>query len=271
MRLSELLNSWTEDDGGPVAVALHREWADPEVVAHFTIDGEPQSKARARVAVRNGKPHGYSPESNRRAEQLIGWQFRQAGGRGPVADATFGVFAAFFCGTRQRRDVDNMLKLILDGLNKIAWADDSQVTEVSGRLLRGVPKDAARTEVIVYHTVTSMTGGLMETKPCEQCGTPIRIYNSTRHVRFCSPACAGKAKRTAPVSRCPVCGGDFLTRGSPRRVHCSRECDQKARTVTRNCAQCGTEITSARSLDRKFCSTDCYSTWSRGRPRGERA
>ena len=33
----------------------------------------------------------------------------------------------------QRPDVDNLIKTVLDGLNGIAWADDAQVIEVSGR------------------------------------------------------------------------------------------------------------------------------------------
>jgi Holliday junction resolvase RusA-like endonuclease/endogenous inhibitor of DNA gyrase (YacG/DUF329 family) len=270
MKLSELLDSWAESDGGPVAVALHREWADPEVVAHFTVVGEPQSKARARASFKNGKATAYTPRQTRAAEQEIAWRFRAAGGRGPDGDSTFGVFAAFFCGTRQRRDVDNMLKLILDGLNKIAWRDDSQVTEVSGRLVRGLPKDDARSEVIIYKTVTSLTGGLTATKPCEICGTAIRIYGSTAKIRFCSPQCAGKAKRVHQEAVCPGCGESFLTRGA-RRVYCSRECDKAARTVTTRCNQCDVEIITPRSWTRKFCSPQCTGEWRRGRKREDRA
>jgi Holliday junction resolvase RusA-like endonuclease len=42
-----------------------------------------------------------------------------------------------------------MLKLVLDGLNKVAWADDVQVTEVSARKALALPGQA-RTEVAVY-------------------------------------------------------------------------------------------------------------------------
>lgn len=271
MKLDDLLRTWSEDlDGGPVAVALHREWANPEVVAHFTIIGEPQSKSRARVTSRNGKVHAYTPRQTELAEDAVAWQFKAAGGRGPDGAKTFGVFAVFLCGTRQRRDVDNMLKLILDGLNKIAWADDSQVTEVSGRLTRGVPKDEARTEVIVYETVTAMAGGLQATKPCEHCGTPIRIYPSTSGIRFCSGTCAGQAKRIHPDVACAGCGRTF-TPNSGARTTCSRECDRGVRTTTRSCAHCGATITSPRSWDRKFCGRACFNAWGKGKPRGTRA
>ena len=33
----------------------------------------------------------------------------------------------------QRPDVDNLIKTVLDGLNGIAWKDDAQVIEVTGR------------------------------------------------------------------------------------------------------------------------------------------
>lgn len=272
MRLDDLLQFWAEeDDGGPVAVALHREWANPEVVAYFSIPGEPRSKARARVVQRNGRSHTYTPRETVIAERIVATYFRAAGGRGPRAEVTFGVFAAFFCGTRQRRDVDNMLKMVLDGLNKVAWADDAQVTEVSGRLVRGVGKDEARTEIIVYETLTAWAGGLKQTKPCENCGGDVRIYDSTAHTRYCSRRCAGEAKRLYGEITCDVCGTKFLPRGGNNRIRCSRECDQIARTRTVRCRSCDKEITAPRSLNRKFCSPQCTAAWRKGRPRHAKA
>ncbi|MCW2898779.1 MAG: RusA family crossover junction endodeoxyribonuclease, partial [Streptosporangiaceae bacterium] len=76
-----------------------------------------------------------------------------APGHKPNSEHTYGVTALFVSGTRHRRDVDNMLKLILDGLNKVAWADDDQVVEVSGRkTYEPLSRDHARTEVVVYRT-----------------------------------------------------------------------------------------------------------------------
>lgn len=273
MRLETLLQRWTdEEDGGPVAVALHRDIWNPEVTAHFTIDGEPQSKARARVTFKSGKATAYTPRQTQAAEETVAWTFRQAGGRGPDGAKTFGVFAVFFCGTRQRRDVDNMLKLLLDGLNKVAWVDDSQVTEVSARLVRGVPTEDARSEVIVYETNALQAGGLTETKPCEQCRKPIRIYPSTSHTRFCSNACAGAAKRMYPDVPCLHCGEMFMPRGGGlNRRFCSAECSKAARTVTRDCRHCGATLTSPQSWNRKFCGPQCHGAWRRGKPREARA
>jgi Holliday junction resolvase RusA-like endonuclease len=41
-----------------------------------------------------------------------------------------------------------MAKLILDALNKVAWADDHQIDELI--LWRGRDKDDPRTEVLIY-------------------------------------------------------------------------------------------------------------------------
>ena len=154
--LAELADS---EGDGTFMFGLLREAIDVRVVARFTIDGEPASKSRARWSPKTGRL--YTPDGTRVAERQVAWTFRQAApSHTPKPTDSYGVLAGFFCGTGQRRDVDNMLKLVLDGLNKIAWVDDSQVTEVSGRLQRF--NSQPRTEVVVYRTVTSA----VPTKPC---------------------------------------------------------------------------------------------------------
>ncbi|MGH7743326.1 MAG: RusA family crossover junction endodeoxyribonuclease [Candidatus Dormibacteria bacterium] len=136
---------------------LELETLNPEVVASFTIDGEPRSKERPRWnPTRSTQP--YTPEKTVKAEKEIGWLFRKAAGPFPVSSTdTFGVFAVFLCGTKRRQDTDNMLKLVLDGLNGVAWKDDMQVTESPARLVRGVLQ--ARTEVLVYRTAGCVSKG----------------------------------------------------------------------------------------------------------------
>lgn len=120
------------------------------IVAAFTVHGEPVSKARPRFNHRGSKSHAYTPELTKAAESKVAAAFlEQTHRRGTDPDITYGISAHFFNGTRQRRDVDNMLKLVLDGLNKVAFPDDVQVTEVIGRK-SFVSKYEARTEVIVY-------------------------------------------------------------------------------------------------------------------------
>lgn len=116
------------------------------VVAQFTVGGEPVSKARARV----GKHGTYTPEKTAAAEEKIGWEFRRAvGPHEPDAEHLYAVTAAFYSATRRRRDVDNMLKLVLDAMNKVAWKDDAQVVEIAARKAICVAGDA-RTEITLY-------------------------------------------------------------------------------------------------------------------------
>lgn len=118
-----------------------------DVIARFTITGEPRSKARPRLG-RGGNV--YTPAETVAAEQAVGYSFlRAARGFKPNATDSYRLVCTFFHGTRHRRDVDNMIKLVCDGLNGVAWADDCQVTELSGRKTM-VTKAEARTEVVVY-------------------------------------------------------------------------------------------------------------------------
>lgn len=266
MMLSELLEAWQAGaDGGPVAISLHRELIDVEVVAHFTVDGEPQSKSRARVTMKHGNATAYTPRQTALAEGVIGWKFRECRIAGSLADgtATFGVFASFFCGTRQRRDVDNMIKLILDGLNGVAWKDDAQVTEVSGKVRRGVPKEEARTEIVIYKTNTDATGGLTETKACEHCGGSIRVYPSTSHMRFCSPQCKGLSQRNFVTRDCAQCGKP--TKGGAE--FCSVGCLSASRRVSVACTECGRSVSRLKYhvRQRNFCSPACAARYSRAR------
>ena len=118
-------------------------------VATFTVQGEPRSKARPRFSTRNGRVVAYTPRDTKTAEDRYRVAYLQAA-RAIETDpfAAFTVEATFYCGTKQRRDVDNMLKAVLDGLNKTAWPDDAQVVEVVGRKTY-VPKSEARSEVTV--------------------------------------------------------------------------------------------------------------------------
>jgi len=110
----------------------------------FTIDGEPASKERARVTPRGT----YTPAKTVAAEQKIAWLFRAAARGWKVdKDSHFTVTCVFTCGTKRRRDIDNMLKLILDGLNGVCWADDNQVTEIAAIKEYGTP---AGTFVTIY-------------------------------------------------------------------------------------------------------------------------
>ena len=119
------------------------------IASYFTVPGEPVSKARARTTFKDGKAVTYAPAATVAAEEVIrGWYLD--GDRQFVdADvARIGVRIFFYSKDRRRRDIDNMGKLILDALNKIAWADDSQINELI--LWRSSDRTNPRTEILIY-------------------------------------------------------------------------------------------------------------------------
>lgn len=110
----------------------------------FTVLGEPMVKARPRVT-RTG--HTYTPKTTVEAEKRVREAF-EATGCEPFSNAV-GVELAFFQGTRARKDIDNMEKLVLDALNGSAWVDDVQVSVILARRVFTV-KDRARTVVRIF-------------------------------------------------------------------------------------------------------------------------
>lgn len=85
------------------------------------VPGEPLPKARPRVT----KRHAYTPARTRAWEETVSTYARQAVSeplRGPLL-----VAIKFIRSTRRRVDLDNLIKAALDGLNGIAWEDDSQI------------------------------------------------------------------------------------------------------------------------------------------------
>lgn len=247
----------------PTATNVLGEFLVPEesVIARFEMRGEPVSKARARFTNYGSKTRAYTPQKTLEAEARVAWSFRASGGKLTSDEtATFGVIAQFHNGTRQRRDVDNMLKLILDGLNGVAWVDDMQVTEVIGRKFWTDDRATARTEVVVYRVGANEE----PTQPCLRCGMPFRTYSSWKNNpagrKFCSPECGRAYRREQRERTCVECGATFHIHGETHDTkYCSLECRYKGSRITRPCPQCGEDFTRPRSVMRKgtTCSQEC--------------
>lgn len=239
---------------------LQRELFPVQVVARLTIMGEPVSKSRARFTNRGSKTRAYTPEKTRQAEDAVGWAFRVAApGHRVDADGTFGVMGLFFAATRQRRDVDNMLKLILDGLTGVAWSDDVQVTEVSGRRGEDLPQNA-RTEVLIYRV------GAMHkpTRPCDHCGKPMPTYPSwdEQTNRYCSRSCRAEVERQNRTRACNVCGAPI--NDALKRRRCDT-CRGVRVTVDVDCSECGKSYTVYQSQAPKSpgqCSPECRAAYA---------
>lgn len=241
-----------------------------ELVARFEVPGEPVSKARARFTKRGSKTVAYTPEKTKQGEERVAWAYRAAGGRlNPDTEVAYAVHAQFFNGTMQRRDVDNMLKLILDGLNGIAYPDDTQVLEVWGRKAK-VSKPDARTAVSVYRIGT--IGRPMAN--CIRCGAVFPTYESwtsnPNGKKYCSSGCHYAAVRERNARVCEQCGQDFQSKDSRARF-CSRACRNRSGRVAIPCAICGTEFEQYKSwADRRpYCSQECATERAR-RMRQER-
>lgn len=237
-----------------------------QLVAEFIVRGEPVSKSRARFTKRGSKTVAYTPERTKDGERRMALTFRSTvpGYRPADAETAYRVEAHFHNGTRQRRDVDNMLKLILDGLNGVAWLDDNQVTQVEATKSY-VDKAEARTEVRVL-----IVGTLEPPKaPCVRCGKEFRTYESWRSdpkgKKYCSRECcyAHRVERRERV--CATCSKTFLAWGESKETRfCSRVCVDEAKRADHTCSVCGSAFRGPKSLGRRktvFCSDLCHGAY----------
>lgn len=108
----------------------------------FTVDGEPIVKGRPRFT-KTG--HAYTPKATKDAEARVAEAYN-----GEMFTGNIGVELHFFQGSRARKDIDNMVKLVLDGLNGVAWPDDVAVSVCLARRVYTV-KNKARTVVRVFN------------------------------------------------------------------------------------------------------------------------
>lgn len=117
----------------------------PPIAVTFAVPGKPFAKQRPR-ATRQGRV--YTPKETVRFEQVVAQiavEHFPAPLAGPLRLTVVATFApaeswsrrkrdaAFGCPHMQKPDLDNCVKAIADALNRIAWADDGQVAEITAR------------------------------------------------------------------------------------------------------------------------------------------
>lgn len=131
----------------------------------FTIPGQPQGKARARTVTQGGKTHSYTPKKTALYERSVREVYKLSFPgverlTGPVtlilraympipeswpkakkAKALAGLIEPMV-----KPDADNILKVVADALNGLAWEDDKQITHAEIIKSYGVP----RVEVEIY-------------------------------------------------------------------------------------------------------------------------
>jgi len=114
----------------------------------ITIPGRPVPKARPRLGVRGRTAYIYTPENTRAYEQLVGMCARAATPaplQGPVEMQAF-----VYLRHGRRGDLDNYLKCLCDGLNGIAWRDDSQVVRIEAEIRRCKKANDQRVEIEIW-------------------------------------------------------------------------------------------------------------------------
>lgn len=117
----------------------------PGPLFEFTVWGEPRPKQRPK----HGKHNTYTPKRTREAEDAVSAAFRLAYPLAVPSVEHLRLDAVFYRKHRTRVDNDNLLKLVTDALNGLAYADDSQLFETYARKSLG-HGDRARTEVRIF-------------------------------------------------------------------------------------------------------------------------
>lgn len=164
------------------------------------------------------------------------------------AKGGFGVRAFFYKRNRQRMDVDNLLKMVMDAGNGILWEDDSQVMEAFGRIY--VEPARPRIVVLIYHVEGDPALTRSMDKICTGCGKIYTPKNSERYYtqKYCTSKCWSESNRTEIV--CAFCKELFTVPNCyvPRRrdKYCSRSCAAKGYWVDNprsssnwKCQECG--------------------------------
>ena len=134
----------------------------------FIIPGEPEAKMRPVFARRGKFVATYTPDKTVRYENLVKMMFinarEEAGAagllEGPLAIRIDAYFAIPSSESKKRKsmmlsgeikcvkkkDVDNIAKIVMDGLNKVAYKDDKQVIKL---IVTKQYSDEPRVEVFV--------------------------------------------------------------------------------------------------------------------------
>ena len=126
----------------------------------FTVYGEPVAKGRPRFSTRGKYPVAYTPEKTKNYESEVAMMAKAAMG---ASEALEGALEAFIYVTfpvpasyskkrteaclnntekhTKKPDLDNVVKICLDGMNGIVFKDDSQITSIHATKVYGeVPK-----------------------------------------------------------------------------------------------------------------------------------
>lgn len=131
----------------------------------FTVYGAPVAKGRPRFSTRGKYPVAYTPEKTKNYESEVAMMAKAAmGASEPLEGAleafiyvTFPVPASYSKKRTEaclsdlekhtkKPDLDNLIKICLDGMNGIVFKDDSQITSIHSTKVYG---EVGKVEILV--------------------------------------------------------------------------------------------------------------------------
>lgn len=229
------------------------------IKVNVTILGDPVSKQRPKFT-RNKNGTVYTPKKTVDAELGIKWEIKKAHRELiPDGDQQFSVWLEFYTKSNQRRDIDNMCKLVFDACNNLVWVDDAQVRELHAYLDRADPNP--RTVIKIAGTGLSHNNLIK----CKVCKKLFKTYPSWPYRKCCSAECSNLLARNGIDTPCLNCGIivhrplNLANKGFG--IYCSMECKHLHMSILLTCDNCGREFrkpkSQVRSNGRRFCSEKC--------------
>lgn len=116
----------------------------------ITIPGKPIGKERPRLWLRGRTATIYTPPKTRMYEELVAWCARSA--KVQPANGALRVEMRIYVSRKAKRrsDIDNIQKSTFDGLNGIAYHDDSQIEDVHAVFVPVDHETEERVEVEIF-------------------------------------------------------------------------------------------------------------------------
>lgn len=91
------------------------------------VRGKPVGKERPRVS-RHGP---YTPRRTAEYEERVAWEVKARNpGLRPDRDHHWRLAVTFVLGDRRGRDLDNLIKTVMDALEGVVWVNDHQVVTI---------------------------------------------------------------------------------------------------------------------------------------------
>jgi len=104
---------------------------DKKVLFYLTIPGNPVANQRPRM----GRGYVYTPRKSKEYKELVASYIRSKYRHAPDENNKFGLKATFYRSNKQRIDIDNLIKNLMDGITIASvWKDDSQLQELSAEI-----------------------------------------------------------------------------------------------------------------------------------------